>query len=86
MQFMPQKAVKGQARADFLANHPVSGTSKLYDDLPNKIAEVCVTHTSSEEQVWHLFFDSASRMGSKGNIVAGVGIVLVSPYSCIFIN
>jgi len=28
MQFMPQKAIKGQAVADFLANHPTLGTSK----------------------------------------------------------
>jgi len=37
---------------DFLANHPVSGSSKVYDDLPDEIAEVNVTHVSSEEQVW----------------------------------
>ena len=49
---MPQKAVKGQARADFLANHPVSGTSKLYDDLPCELTEVNLINPSLEEQVW----------------------------------
>ena len=51
MQFMPQKTIKGQAVVDFLADHPVSGTSKLYDDLPNEIAEVNVINASSKEQV-----------------------------------
>jgi len=37
--------------ADFLADHPVSGTLKLYDDLPDEIAEVKVINASLEEQV-----------------------------------
>jgi len=52
MQFMSQKAVKGQAVADFLVDHPVLGNSKLYDDLPDEIAEVDVINASLEEQVW----------------------------------
>jgi len=48
---MSQKAVKGQAVADFLADHPVPRTSKLYDDLPDHITEVNIINTSSEEQV-----------------------------------
>jgi len=51
MKFMPQETVKGQVVADFLANHPVSGSSKLYDNLPNEIIEACMTHASPEEQV-----------------------------------
>ena len=73
-------AVKGQAVADFLADHPVLGNSKLYDDLPDEIAEVNV-NSSSEEQMWQLFFDGASRTNPEGNIVAGVGIVLISPHN-----
>jgi len=65
--------------ADFLAKHPDSRTTKLYEDLPDEIAEVCMTQTSFEEQVWQLFFDGASRTGPRGNIIAGVGVVLVSP-------
>jgi len=75
---MPQKAVKGQAMVNFLVGHPVPGNPKLYDDLLDKIAKVCATHTSLEEQVWRLFFDGASRMGPRGNIIAGVGVVLLS--------
>jgi hypothetical protein len=79
MRFLPQKAVKGQALADFLADHPVSESSKLYEELPDEVAEACMIHASSEDQVWQLFFDGASRTGPKGNIIAGVGVVLVSP-------
>ena len=51
----------------------------MYDDLPNEIVEVNVTHVSSEEQVWQLFFDRASRTVLERNVVAGVGVVLISP-------
>ena len=81
MQFMPQKAIKGQVVVDFLADHPVPGASKLYDDLPNEIAEVNLINASSKEHVWQLFFDGASKTNHEGNIIAGVGVVLISPYN-----
>jgi len=65
--------------ADSLAKHPDPRITKLYEDLPDEIAEVCMTHTSFEELVWQLFFNDASRMGPKGNIIVEVGVVLVSP-------
>ena len=65
--------------ADFLVEHPDPRTTRLYEDLPNEIAEVYTTQTFFEEQVWQLFFDSASRIGPTGNIVARVKVVLVSP-------
>jgi len=46
MQFKPQKAIKHQVVADFLTD---SGSSKLYDDLSDKIAEINLIHISSEE-------------------------------------
>jgi len=67
--------------ADFLADHPVSGTLKLYDDLPDEIAEVKVINASLEEQVWQLFFDEVSRTSPEGNIIVGMGIVLISPHN-----
>ena len=70
MQFLSQEAVKGKAVTDFLAEHPDPKIIKLYEDLQDEIAEVCMTQTSFEEQVWQLFFDEASRMGPKGNTVA----------------
>ena len=63
MRFMPQKAVKGQAVADFLAEHPDPRASKLYEDLLDEVTEVCLTQASFEEQVWQLFFDGALRTG-----------------------
>ena len=77
---MPQKAVKEQAVADFLADYPISENSKLYADLSDKITEVNAINTSSEEQVWQLFFDEALRTNPEGNIIAGVGVVYLSPH------
>ena len=79
MHFLLQKAVKGQEVADFLAEHPDPKAAKLYDDLPNEVAEVCLTQTSIKRQVWQLFFDGASRTSPKGHIIVGVGVVLISP-------
>jgi len=67
--------------ADFLADHLVSGTSKLYVDLPDEIAEVNMINASLEEQVWQLFFDEASRTSLEGDIITGVGVVLISPHN-----
>ena len=39
MLFVLQKAVKGQAPADFLAAHPISESSKLHEDIPDEIFE-----------------------------------------------
>ena len=40
IQFLRQKAVKGQVVTDFLAKHPDPRMTKLYENLPDKIAEV----------------------------------------------
>ena len=72
MQFLPQKAVKGQAVTDFLAEHPDPRATKLYEDLPDEIVEVYLTQ-AFKGQVWQLFFDGALRTGLRGNVVAGVG-------------
>ena len=66
---------------DFLADHPVSETSKLYDDLPDKILEINLINASPEEQVWKLFFNGASRTNPEVNIIVGVGVVLISPHN-----
>ena len=70
--------MKGQAVVDFLAELPDSRMIKLYEDLPYEVAEVYLTQTSFEGPVWQLFFDDASRAGPRGNIIVGVGVVLVS--------
>ena len=51
MQFLLQKTVKGQTVADFLTEHPDPKMTNLYEDLPDEIAEVCMTQTTFEEQV-----------------------------------
>ena len=76
MIFIPQKVVKGQALAKFLAAHPVPEHSKLHEDIPNEVFDSNVT---SEDEVWQMFFDGASRIGPKGRIIAGVGVVFISP-------
>ena len=43
MQFLPQKSVKGQAVVDFLAEYPNPRATKLYEDLPDEVAEVFLT-------------------------------------------
>jgi len=70
---MPQKAVKGQAVTDFLADHLVPGTSKLYDDLLDEITKINLINASPKEQVWQLFFGGASRMNPDENIIASMG-------------
>ena len=51
MQFLSQKATKGHAMADFLAEHPDPRATRLYKDLSNEIDEVYMTQTSFEKQV-----------------------------------
>ena len=48
MHFLPQKAMKGQAVTDFLVEHPDPRVTKLYENLPDELAEVCQTQTSFE--------------------------------------
>ena len=43
MIFIPQKAVKGQTLAEFLAAHPVPKNSKLHEDIPDEVFESNIT-------------------------------------------
>ena len=58
MLFISQKAVKGQALAEFLAAHLISENSKLHEDIPDEVFESNIT---SMDEVWQMFFDGASR-------------------------
>ena len=49
MQFLPQKATKGKAMADLLAEHLDPRTTKLYEDLPDKVVEVWLTRRLSKD-------------------------------------
>ncbi|XP_058185873.1 uncharacterized protein LOC131303099 [Rhododendron vialii] len=65
-QYIPQKAVKGQALADFLADHPCMDI----DDEPEQglnALEISLTP-------WTLLFD-----GSRTQEVSGCGVIIISP-------
>ena len=55
--FIPLKAIKGQAVADFLAGHPLSGNITINDDLPN---EQIMNLLGSNNIRWELYFDGAA--------------------------
>ena len=65
---MPQKVVKGQALANFLAYHPIPDDWEFSEDFPDE--DVLFIEIP---RPWTLFFDgSASRDG------AGAGVVFVT--------
>ncbi|XP_024200674.1 uncharacterized protein LOC112204019 [Rosa chinensis] len=82
LQYVPQKAVKGQAIADFLAHHPIldiptvreleiAAVTTTRPDLA-RIPEYAIWYQATVSlQPWILFFD-----GSRTETLAGAGIVL----------
>ncbi|XP_059663477.1 uncharacterized protein LOC132309148 [Cornus florida] len=65
-QYVPQRAVKGQALADFLVDHPCLDVNPgVYDAM-----ELCAIQLTS----WTLIFD-----GSSANDVGGAGVVIIAP-------
>ncbi|XP_022895322.1 uncharacterized protein LOC111409511 [Olea europaea var. sylvestris] len=73
IKFIPQKAIKGQALADFLADHPIPTEWELQEDLPDE--EVLFIEIIPS---WRLYFDGAAR--SYG---AGVGVVFITPHDLV---
>ncbi|KAL0287551.1 UNVERIFIED_CONTAM: Transposon Tf2-12 polyprotein [Sesamum radiatum] len=75
--YVPQKAVKEQVLADFLADHPMPAEWELSDDLPDE--DVLVIQIIPP---WKMYFDGASH--KEG---AGAGVIFVTsegevlPYS-----
>ncbi|XP_019190497.1 PREDICTED: uncharacterized protein LOC109184956 [Ipomoea nil] len=67
--YVPQKSVKGQALADFLADHPIPAEWELSDDLPDE--DVLVIEALPP---WKMYFDGASHREG-----AGAGVVFVTP-------
>ena len=67
--YTPAKAVKGQAVADFLADHPIPADWEISDDLPDE--QVFFADVSP---AWMMFFDGSARKDG-----AGAGVVFVSP-------
>ncbi|XP_049359184.1 uncharacterized protein LOC125823856 [Solanum verrucosum] len=66
--YILQKAMKGQALADFLADHPIPDDWELTDDLPDEDA------MSIEIQPpWKMYFDGAAHRGG-----VGAGVVFIT--------
>jgi hypothetical protein len=76
--FVPHKAVKGQALAEFLVAHPVPDDSPLITNLPDE--EVFFTKL---EAPWELYFNGASRTDADPDGTpkrrAGAGLVFKTP-------
>ncbi|KAL0423414.1 UNVERIFIED_CONTAM: hypothetical protein Sradi_0876200 [Sesamum radiatum] len=69
IEYVPQKAVKGQTLANFLADHPMSAEWEISDDFSDKdVFSVEIL------PAWTMLFDGPSQ--SDG---AGAGVVFVSP-------
>ncbi|CAN6677643.1 unnamed protein product [Malus baccata var. baccata] len=66
LQYIPQKAVKGQALANFLAHHP-----SPYAFGGN---DVDISLIQARDNYWTMYFD-----GSSTSVAASVGIVIQSP-------
>lgn len=41
--------------------------------------ETIESNTISIDSLWQMFLDGAPRMGQRGKIVAGAGVVFISP-------
>ena len=67
--YIPQKAIKGQELANFLADHPIPAAWEISDDfLDEEIFYVDIFPS------WIMFLD-----GSAGYDGIGAGVVFVSP-------
>ncbi|KAL0294430.1 UNVERIFIED_CONTAM: hypothetical protein Sangu_3218300 [Sesamum angustifolium] len=63
--YVPQKAVKGQVLADFLADHPMPAEWELSDDLPDE--DVLMIEFMPP---WKMYFDGAShKEGTDAEVV-----------------
>ncbi|KAL0405438.1 UNVERIFIED_CONTAM: Polyprotein P3 [Sesamum latifolium] len=66
--YIPEKVIKGQVLADFLADHPMLAEWELSDDLPDE--DVLVIEITPP---WKMYFDGASHKEE-----AGAGVVFVT--------
>ncbi|KAL0373433.1 UNVERIFIED_CONTAM: Transposon Tf2-12 polyprotein [Sesamum radiatum] len=59
--YVPQKAVKGQVLADFLADHPIPAEWELSNDLPDE--NILVIEVTPP---WKMYFDGVSHKEGSG--------------------
>ncbi|XP_057481966.1 uncharacterized protein LOC130768877 [Actinidia eriantha] len=67
--YVPQKAIKGQALADFLADHPIPADWELSKELPDE--DVLFIQV---QLPWKMYFDGASHREGAGD-----GVVFLTP-------
>ncbi|KAG9458893.1 hypothetical protein H6P81_003401 [Aristolochia fimbriata] len=67
--FVPQRAIKGQALANFLADHPVPAEWELTEEFPDE--EIFLVEVLPP---WEMYFDGAAQRNG-----AGAGVLFVSP-------
>ncbi|KAG9442616.1 hypothetical protein H6P81_018470 [Aristolochia fimbriata] len=67
--FIPQKAIKGQGLANFLADHPISAKWEVSENLPDE--EIFYIEVLPP---WRKYFDDAARKNG-----AGANILFMSP-------
>ncbi|KAG9447196.1 hypothetical protein H6P81_013324 [Aristolochia fimbriata] len=67
--FVPQRAIKGQALANFLADHPVPAEWELTEEFPDE--EIFLVEVLPP---WDMYFDGAARRNG-----ASAGVLFVSP-------
>ncbi|XP_057461067.1 uncharacterized protein LOC130751463 [Actinidia eriantha] len=67
--YVSQKAIKGQALADFLADHPIPADWELSEELPDE--DVLFIQV---QLPWKMYFDGASHREG-----AGTGVVFLTP-------
>ncbi|KAG9458214.1 hypothetical protein H6P81_002722 [Aristolochia fimbriata] len=67
--FVPQRAIKGQALANFLADHPIPAEWEISEEFPDE--EIFLVEILSP---WEMYFDGAARRSG-----AGAGVLFISP-------
>lgn len=78
--YVPKKAVKGQALADFfLAAHPLPPDSNLNDYLPDEPVFHIETFPGHPIDRWEIYFDGATRTNSNEELTSGVGKLFITP-------
>lgn len=73
--FVPPKVIKGQVITDYQADNASPGAAPLYKDIPGENIE---SNLTTEEPIWQMFFNGASRAGLRGKIIAGAWIVFMT--------
>ena len=77
IRYVPHKAIKSQALADFLVEHPLPKDSPLMDDLLDE--PVYNIETFSSNASWDIYFNGATRINEKGKPIRELASSLLAP-------